>query len=164
MLARRNPDGTLKGSIPREQTEKELERRKAAMESYFARSKAAEERMLKQAKGVREPNVIAPPSDVLGFVELQLLSDPATLDGKGSAGLRTLTDDQRRARARARMDEQAADARKALDKAIGEDEDDDPHDFTGLIGEEAEAVIERDDDDDDFSFLDDVSLTDVEDD
>ena len=54
-VARRNPDGTLKGSIPREQTEKELERRKAAMESYFARSKAAEERMLSRLRASGNP-------------------------------------------------------------------------------------------------------------
>jgi hypothetical protein len=93
------------------------------MEKYFARSKAAEERMLKQAKGIRDPNEIAPPSDVRGFVELQLLSDPALLDRKGNGNVRVLTDSQRRARRRAALDTQAADARKALDRAIkGDDE------------------------------------------
>jgi hypothetical protein len=40
----------------------------------------------------------------------------------------------------------------------GDDEDEDSYGFAGLSGEEAESLIERDDDDEDFDFLDDVEV------
>ena len=139
---KRNAKGEMIGRLDPKETERKQAKLKSDMEKYAARSKAAEERMLNQANGIREPSVIAPPSDVLGFVELQLLSDPAVLDGKGSGGLRTMTDDQRRERNRARMNEQAADARKALDKAIGGDEDDEP-DFGYALNYKGEELPEE---------------------
>jgi hypothetical protein len=50
---------------------------------------------------------------------MNLLADPGLIDGKGGeAGIRTLTESQRRERQRARMNEQAAESRKALDSFI----------------------------------------------
>lgn len=118
-IAPRNPDGSLSGRLDPKDTERREAKRKSDMERYFARSKEAQERLVKAAKGIQDKVEAPAPKDELDFVVMNILADPAGhLDGKGSATLHTLTEDQRRARARARMDEQAADARKALDKAI----------------------------------------------
>ena len=52
------------------------------------------------------------PTDVLDLTILNLLADPALIDGKGTANVRVLTDAQRRERQRARLDAQAGDSRK----------------------------------------------------
>ena len=81
---------------------------RADLKKYEARSREAQEKMLKAAKGIMDKPEIPAPKDELDFMMLNILADPAGhLDRKGSATLRTLTDDPRRARARARMDEQA---------------------------------------------------------
>jgi hypothetical protein len=108
-IAPRNPDGTLKGRISKEERECREAKRKTDMENYFARSNEAQERLVKAAKGIKKKVEAPAPKDELDFVVMNILADPAGhLDGKGSATLRTLTEDQRRSRARARMDEQAA--------------------------------------------------------
>jgi hypothetical protein len=112
-VAKRNSDGTLHGRISKEQTEKNLERRKAAMERYAARSREAQEKLIKAAKGIKDKVEAPAPTDELDFVVMNILADPAGhLDRKGSTTLRTLTNDQRRARARAQMDAQAQQARQ----------------------------------------------------
>lgn len=89
-LAPRNPDGTLKGRLdPKEQEAREA-KRKTNMELYFARSREAHERLVKAAKGIKDKPEIPAPEDELDFVMLNILADPATLDSKGSGGLRTV--------------------------------------------------------------------------
>ena len=113
--------------------------------------------MRKSAAGITEKPELHGPRDELDLVVMNLLADPAVMDGKGSANLRVLTDDQRRARNRARMNEQAAEARCHLDKVLkGDDEDESSFDldtYQGVSLEEAERIINRDDEGDPLEDL-----------
>lgn len=137
----------MRGRGPsKEDTAKDVERRKAAMDKYFARTKEAEDRLIKKAAGVKEPVDIHPPKDVLDLTVMNLLADPALLDGRGSEqGVRTLTEQQRRQRQREQMDERASENRKALNSFIKADEDDEP-DFGYRLNYEGDDLPEDLDD------------------
>jgi hypothetical protein len=135
--------------------EKKLAERKAAMQRYEQRTRDAQEKLLKRAAGVQEERAAVPFKDELDLVIQNLLGDPAgTLDGKGSASLRTLTDEQRRARRRAALDEQAAQARKDLDKFLHPEEEAPDYSWASVSEEELESILD-DDDDDPYGVFDD---------
>lgn len=155
----------MRGRGPSKEDEaKRLAKRRADMSSYEARTKDAQEKTIRKAAGVKEPVEIHAPKDVLDLTVMNLLADPALLDGHGSGeGVRTLTESQRRERQRAGMNERAALERKALDKFI-KPEDDEPDFGYSLSNYEGEPLPEELDnlndpwaDDDD---LDNVTLND----
>jgi hypothetical protein len=122
---RYRPDGTMIGRGPSKEDEaKRLAKRKADMARYEARTKEAQEKVLKRAAGIKEPGDIPPPKDVLDLTVMNLLADPGLLDGHGAGeGVRTLSETQRRERQREQMNARALESRKALDKFIkGEDD------------------------------------------
>jgi hypothetical protein len=166
-IAPRNPDGTLKDPRTPAQRkaaqEKVLADRKVKMERYFSRTREAQERLVKAAKGVKDKVEAPALTDELDFVVQNFLAEPALLEGKGAVPLSILTPEQKRARQRARLDAQSADARAALDKAIKGDDDDDDSGFNfdtyeGLSDSEADGLIENDPEADDLSFLDEFDL------
>src|SRR4051812_30139363 len=99
-----NRDGEQVGRIDPAKAKKREEKRKTDMAKYFGKSAEAREKLRRSAAGIKEEVVAPAPKDELDLVVMNLLADPAVIDGKGAANLRVLTDDQRRARNRARMD------------------------------------------------------------
>lgn len=70
-----NPDGTMRGRIPKEETEKRLAKHKADMASYEARTLEQEAKAIRKAAGVKEPVEIHAPKDVLDLTVMNLLAD-----------------------------------------------------------------------------------------
>jgi len=150
----RNIDGTLADSRTPQQRKAEQEKRaiklKSDLEKYQAKSAEALEKMRKSAAGIKEEPEVHGPKDELDLVVMNLLADPAILDGQGAASIRTLTDDQRRARKRAWMDEQAERAKEHLDKTLNTDKDESGFNFStyeDAPDAEINALLEDDDDD-----------------
>src|SRR4051794_36281535 len=82
---RYNEDGTQRGRISPAETKKREEKRMTAMASYFANSAEAQEKLRKSAAGIREEVERTAPKDELDLVVMNLLADPAVIDGKGAA-------------------------------------------------------------------------------
>jgi hypothetical protein len=142
----RNPDGTLKGRLPKDYQEKREAKLKSDMERYQARTRANHEKLLKSASGIKEEPETHAPKDELDLVMMNFLAAPDLLQGKGAVPLQVLTEDQQRARRRQDLDAQAAKARKHLDKVLkGDDEDRDS--YEALSASEADALIDGQDDD-----------------
>ena len=115
---------------------------------------------MRRAAGLEEKTEQPPPRDELALIELNLLADPGLLDGRGAGdGIRTLTNDQRRALRREQLNAKAQDARKTLNKIIAGEEDEDDH---ASEPSAIKAMLRSDDEDEDDGWVTDEELVDIE--
>ena len=131
-IAPTNPDGTLQGRLDPKEQEKRAAKLKSDMEKYQARTREGQEKLLKSAAGVKKKVEAPPPTDELGLIEMNFLAYPALLQGKGAVPLQVLTEEQKRARQRAALDAQAAEARKDLNTFLKSDDDNERDSHEGL--------------------------------